>query len=101
MGKLAAIESFVKFARNWDVTYHFSEDPYYYKRGRDEEKALHKLADNLAEKTSRQFVCELYGEIMDERFATPEDAARFKWVLPDPGRPCEGDDPDDTGVDSD
>lgn len=100
MGKLAAIESFVKFARNWDVTYRFSTDPYSYKRGREEEKALHKLADNLAKQTSRQFVCELYEEILDERFVSPEDAAQFKWVLPDPGRPCEGDDPCDTGDDS-
>ena len=94
MGKLAAIESFVKFARNWDVTYRYSTDPHSYKRGQEEERALFELADRLSRKTSRQFVCELYSEILDERFTTTEDADKFRWVLPDPGGCCKGDDCD-------
>ncbi len=77
--KLKAIEEFVQYARSWDLTYSFSDDPTLFRRGEAQRKQLSELADKLAEATSRQFAVELYNEIVAERM--PENARQtFEWV---------------------
>lgn len=79
VGKLRLIEEFVQYARGWDLTYSFSDDPNIFRRGEAQRKQLSELADKLAEATSKQFAVELYNEVIAERM--PENSRQtFEWV---------------------